>query len=65
MADRRLAAPTIALLAAAALACVAVIVRPHAVVNYARLHTTFVVGAGAIGVLGLALATGIMLAVRR
>lgn len=60
-----LAAPAIALLAAGGLACVAVIVRPHAVVNYARLHTTFVVGAGAIGVLGLALATGIMLTVRR
>jgi membrane-associated phospholipid phosphatase len=53
------------LVAAAALACLVVLVRPHQVVDYAQAHKAFVVGAAAIGALGVALATGVMLAVRR
>jgi membrane-associated phospholipid phosphatase len=51
------------LAAAAALACLIVLVRPHEVVNYAQSHTVFVVGAAAIGAAAVALATGVMLAV--
>jgi membrane-associated phospholipid phosphatase len=40
-------------------------IRPHEVINYAQAHKAFVVGAAAIGAAGMALATGIMLAVRR
>jgi hypothetical protein len=35
------------------------------VVTYAREHSAFVVGAAAIAALGLALATGLMLTLRR
>ncbi len=51
------------LLAAAVLACLIVLVRPHEVVNYAQAHTVFVVGAAAIGAVAVALATGVMMAV--
>jgi membrane-associated phospholipid phosphatase len=54
-----------ALLGAAALAGLVMLVRPHEVVYYAQAHKAFVVGAAAIGALGVALATGVMLAVRR
>ena len=57
--------PAAALLGALALAGLVALARPQAVVAYAQAHTTFVVGAGAIGLLGLALATGVMLALRR
>jgi membrane-associated phospholipid phosphatase len=60
-----LAPPSAALLAALGLAALAAIARPHEVVSYARLHEAFVLGAIAIGVLGLALVTGLMLALRR
>lgn len=60
-----LAPPSAALLAALLLALIVVIARPHEVVAYVRLHETFVVGAAAIGAMGLALATGVMLALRR
>jgi hypothetical protein len=39
--------------------------RPHEVVAYARGHHAFLIGAGAIAVLGLTLATGLALALRR
>jgi membrane-associated phospholipid phosphatase len=57
--------PAAALAGAIVLAGIVAIARPHAVVAYARAHEAFMVGAAAIGMLGLALATGIMLAVRR
>src|SRR5579871_339221 len=54
-----LAAGTVALGGLLALA------RPHQVVSYARGHEAFVVGAAAIGVLALAVASAITLATRR
>ncbi len=57
--------PAAALLGTVALAGLVALVRPEPVVVYAQVHTTFVVGAAAIGALGLALATGLMLALRR
>jgi len=47
---------------AAGLAAVGLIAltRPHEVISYARAHTTFIVGAAAIGTLALALATGLV-----
>ncbi len=60
-----LAPIAVTLAATAALACLIVLVRPHEVVDYAQAHKVFVVGAAAIGALGMALATGVMLAVRR
>jgi membrane-associated phospholipid phosphatase len=57
--------PSFALLGAAGLAALVLIARPHAVVSYARVHEAFVIGAVAIGALGLALVTGVMLALRR
>jgi membrane-associated phospholipid phosphatase len=57
--------PAAALLAAILLAGVVVLTRPHEVVNYAQAHTAFVVGAAAIATMGLTLATGVMLTLRR
>jgi membrane-associated phospholipid phosphatase len=57
--------PALALAGAIALAGLVLVARPHAVVSYARLHETFIVGAALIGGLGLTLATGLMLALRR
>jgi membrane-associated phospholipid phosphatase len=57
--------PAAALLAAIFLAGVVAITRPHEVAAYARAHETFIVGAAAIAVIALALATGLMLTVRR
>ena len=54
-----------AVLGAILLALGAVLARPHEVLGYARDHEAFIVGAVAIGVAALALATGLMLAVRR
>jgi membrane-associated phospholipid phosphatase len=62
---RALAPVWIAVLAAAVLACLVLAIRPHEVVDYAQAHKAFVIGAAAIGAAGMALATGIMLAVRR
>ena len=39
--------------------------RPHEVVDYARAHKAFVVGVGAIAALGLMLASGLTLMLRR
>jgi membrane-associated phospholipid phosphatase len=60
-----LAPPGVALLGALALACAVALARPQQVVDYARAHEAFVVGATAIGATALALATGLMLALRR
>ena len=60
---RRLLPAGLFLLALAAL-CVA-LARPHQVVSYVRAHELFVIGAPLIAVIALALATGVMLAVRR
>jgi hypothetical protein len=58
-------APVVVLVAGAgALAILLALARPHAVVSYARDHEAFVIGAAAIGALGLVLATGAMLALR-
>lgn len=57
--------PGLAVGGAGVLVALVAVVRPHEVVTYARVHTAFMVGAGAIGLLGLALATGVVLALRR
>jgi membrane-associated phospholipid phosphatase len=57
--------PATALLGALVLVAVVAIARPHPVVSYARAHEAFMVGAAAIGVLALVLATGLMLTLRR
>jgi membrane-associated phospholipid phosphatase len=56
-----------ALLVAGVLVCAAVVAvaHPHEVVSYAAAHKTFVVGATVIASLGLAIATGASLALRR
>jgi membrane-associated phospholipid phosphatase len=60
-----LRAPAAALLGAVALVALVVVARPHGAVTFARSHEAFVLGAGAIGALGLALATGLVLVMRR
>lgn len=57
--------PAAVALGALALAGLVALARPHSVVAYAQGHTAFMVGAASIGALGLALATGLMLAFRR
>jgi membrane-associated phospholipid phosphatase len=57
--------PAAAVVGAILAAGLVVLARPHQVVAYARAHEAFMVGAAAIGVLALALATGIVFAVRR
>ncbi len=57
--------PSAVLLAAVALVALVAVAQPHDVVSYARLHKAFIIGAGGIGALALALATGVMLALRR
>jgi hypothetical protein len=52
----------VAALGAVAMVGLVALARPRPVLAYARAHTAFVVGAAAIGALGLALATGLMLA---
>jgi membrane-associated phospholipid phosphatase len=54
-----------AAMGALGLAAIIALARPHAVISYARAHEAFVVGAAAIGVTGLFLAAGVMLALRR
>ena len=58
--------PMAALLVAAAV-CVALvfIARPQPVIDFARFHEAFVVGAAAIGALGLMIASGLTLMLRR
>jgi membrane-associated phospholipid phosphatase len=47
------------------LAALIVVLRPHEVVSYVRDHEAFVIGAGGIGALGLLLASGLTLMLRR
>jgi len=54
--------PIAAVIGAVVLLGIVALARPHPVVAYAHDHRAFVVGAAAIGTLGLALATGLMLA---
>jgi hypothetical protein len=63
--QRALAPVGLTVLAAAVVACLVLVIRPHAVVDYAQAHKAFVIGAAAIGAMSMALATAIMLAVRR
>jgi membrane-associated phospholipid phosphatase len=53
------------LLTGAILVGLILLARPHAVLDYARAHETFVIGAAAIAALGLTLASGLMLMLRR
>ncbi len=57
--------PAGALVAAILLAGLVALARPSEVVAYAHLHEAFVFGAVAIGATGLALATGLLLALRK
>lgn len=58
--------PAVALLlGAAVLVGVVALARPHAVLDYARVHETFVIGAAAIAAAGVTLASGVMLMLRR
>ena len=56
--------PLAALLGAVTVAGLVALARPHEVVAYARVHKAFMLGAAAIGVLGLALATALSLVLR-
>lgn len=59
-------APMAALLVLAGVAvALVVLLRPHEVLSYARDHGAFVIGASAIAVLGLMLASGLTLMLRR
>ena len=53
------------LLTGAILVGLILLARPHAVLDYARAHETFVIGAAAIAAVGLTLASGLMLMLRR
>jgi membrane-associated phospholipid phosphatase len=57
--------PAAVLFGAIVLGGLVALARPHAVIAYAHAHHAFIVGAAAIAALGLALATGVMLALRR
>jgi membrane-associated phospholipid phosphatase len=57
--------PAAALTLALGLAGLIAVARPHEVADYARAHSVFVIGAAGIGALTLALATGMVLALRR
>lgn len=56
--------PIAAVIAAAALTIVVALARPHAVISFAHLHKTFLIGAAGIGALALALATAVVLGIR-
>jgi membrane-associated phospholipid phosphatase len=55
----------VALGAALLVSVIALVVKTGPVLGYAREHTSFVVGAAALGALGLSLATGVMMTLRR
>jgi membrane-associated phospholipid phosphatase len=57
--------PAAAVAGAAGLGLLIALARPHAVLAFVRAHEWFVLGAASIGLVALALATGLMLAVRR
>jgi membrane-associated phospholipid phosphatase len=60
-----LAPPLVLVLCGLALAAALTLARPHAVIDYARGHETFVLGAAAIAVLSFACASGLNLMLRR
>ena len=62
---RTVTAPVIAVLAAVGLVLTVAIARPRQVTTYVDAHHAFVIGAGAIGVLALVLASGLTFALRR
>lgn len=62
---RALTPAALALVSAVALIFMVALARPHGVVLYARAHGAFIAGAAAIAVVGLSLATGLMLVLRR
>ena len=57
--------PAAAVAGAAGLGLLLALARPHAVLAFARAHEWFILGAAGIGLTAVALATGLMLAVRR
>jgi membrane-associated phospholipid phosphatase len=57
--------PAAALVGALLIGGLVALARPHQVISYAQAHTAFVVGAAAIAAASLALATAVMLALRR
>jgi len=57
--------PAATVAGAAGLGLLIALARPHAVLAFVRAHEWFVLGAAAIGVTAVAIATGLMLAVRR
>jgi hypothetical protein len=58
--------PALAMLALGALLILLIVLaRPHQVIEFARQHEAFVVGASSIGVLGLLLSSGLTLMLRR
>jgi membrane-associated phospholipid phosphatase len=63
--SHELAPPAAAVAGAAGVGLLVALARPHAVLAFARAHEWFVLGAAGIGLVALALATGLMLAVRR
>jgi membrane-associated phospholipid phosphatase len=63
--SHELGPPAGAVAGAATLALLVALARPHAVLTFARAHEWFILGAATIGLVALALATGLMLAVRR
>jgi membrane-associated phospholipid phosphatase len=62
---RDLGPPAAAVAGAAGVGLLIALARPHAVLAFVRAHEWFVLGAAAIGLTALAIATGLMLAVRR
>jgi membrane-associated phospholipid phosphatase len=65
VAAEALTPPAAALAAVLIAAALVLAVRPEAVLQYARAHTSFIVGAAGLGALALALATGVMMTLRR
>jgi membrane-associated phospholipid phosphatase len=57
--------PSLVMLGGLGLALLVAFARPHQVVAFAGAHELFLLGAASIGALGLALATGVMLTLRR
>ena len=57
--------PAVALLAILALAAIALLSDPHAIVSYVRAHTAFTAGAIVIAALSTAVSTGVVLSARR
>jgi membrane-associated phospholipid phosphatase len=60
-----LAPPAAAVVGAAGMGLLVALARPRAVLAFTRAHEWFVLGAAGIGLVALALATGLMLVVRR